>query len=52
MKRLVISAERTIGGITFTLSGEGDYRYAFPIPEFELKYNKYIDQNPGWILND
>ena len=52
MKRLGISAERTIGGITFTLSGEGDYRYAFPIPEFELKYNKYIDQNPGWILND
>lgn len=52
MKRLGAAAERTIGGITFTLSGEGDYRYAFPIPDFELKHNKYMDQNPGWILND
>ena len=52
MKRLGLKAERTIGGITFKLEGEGDYRYAFPIPQSEIDNNKEIRQNPGWILNN
>lgn len=52
MKRLGVIAEREIGGITFKLTGEGDYRYTFPIPQSEIKLNKEIWQNPGWILND
>lgn len=52
MKRLGDTAERTIGGETYKLNGEGDYRYAFPIPNSELSTNREIRQNPGWILND
>ena len=52
MKRLGVKTERTIGGETFKLNGYEDYRYAFPIPLSEINNNKYIEQNPGWILND
>lgn len=52
MKRLGLTAERTLAGTTYKLNGEGDYRYTFPIPTFELDNNKYIRQNPGWKLND
>ena len=52
MKRLGLKAERTIGGITFKLEGEGDYRYAFPLTQSEIDNNKEIRQNPGWILNN
>lgn len=52
MKRLGLKMERKIAGITFTLEGANDYRYAFPIPLSEINNNKYIEQNPGWTLND
>lgn len=52
MKRLGVKMERTIADVTYTLDGEGDYRYAFPIPLSEINYNKYIRQNPGWIINE
>lgn len=52
MKRLGVKTERTIGSETFKLNGYEDYRYAFPIPLSEINNNKYIEQNPGWILND
>lgn len=52
MKRLGVKTERTVGGETFKLNGYEDYRYAFPIPLSEVNINKYIEQNPSWILND
>lgn len=52
MKRLGVKMERVIAGVTYSLDGEGDYRYAFPIPLSEINYNKYIRQNPGWIINE
>lgn len=52
MKRLGVEMERTVGGQTFKLNGADDYRYAFPIPTYELENNKEMVQNPVWILND
>ena len=52
MKRLGVEIERTVGGQTFKLNGADDYRYAFPIPTYELENNKEMVQNPEWILND
>ncbi len=52
MKRLGVKLKRTVGGQTFSLEGANDYRYAFPIPSSEINANKYIEQNPVWILND
>ena len=52
MKRLGVEMERTVGGRTFKLNGADDYRYAFPIPTYELESNKEMVQNPVWILND
>lgn len=52
MKRLGVTAERTVGGVTYKLTGGDDYRYTFPIPLSELDNNKFIRQNPGWNLND
>ena len=52
MKRLGVEMERTVGGQTFKLNGADDYRYAFPIPTYELENNKEMVQNPEWILND
>lgn len=52
MKRLGQKAERTVGGVTYTINGVDDYRYAFPIPNYEIEHNKWLKQNPGWILND
>lgn len=27
---------------------EGDYRWLFPIPRSEYRYNEYVNQNPDW----
>lgn len=50
MKRLGATAEHTVDGITYKLEKD-DWRYTFPIPSGEIEHNKYIRQNPGWILN-
>jgi hypothetical protein len=39
---------RNLGsGVSSTIA-EDDYRWLFPIPESEYKYNDLMDQNPEW----
>ena len=39
------------GTATSTTISPDDYRWTFPIPSSEYKYNESVTQNPGWPLN-
>lgn len=41
----------TWGGITSGVIRNKDYRWTFPIPSSEYKYNEYVSQNTGWPIN-
>jgi len=38
----------TFGDRVSSTVKSGDYRWLFPIPKSEYRYNKYAVQNPGW----
>ncbi len=51
LKRTRISSLKRLNvwgnGTTSTIQHD-DYRWTFPIPESEYRYNEYINQNEGW----
>lgn len=50
LKRLgrQLQRKKTLGNGTDATIPADDYRWLFPIPQSEYKYNDYATQNPGW----
>jgi len=41
---------KNLGASVSSTIAADDYRWLFPIPESEYKYNDLMDQNPEWPM--